>query len=147
MVAPDETVPGWEHAAKRLHRDPIIWITTVRADGQPQSSAVWFHWAGEDFLVVSQPAAAKVRNLAANPRVSLHLDSDGRLGDLVIVEGAAEVISAPEAGGWPDAERVGAYYAKYDRTLREHLNSTPEEMRQAYSTTLRITPTRWRVNP
>ena len=147
MVALDESHPGAAHAQDRLRGDEMIWLTTMRADGQPQTSAVWFHWDGTDFLLVSQPTAAKLRNLAGDPRVSLNLNGSGHGTDLVIVEGTAEVMPDYASGPWPERARIDAYYAKYERTLRELLGSTAAEMAGAFSTALRITPTRWRVIP
>jgi PPOX class probable F420-dependent enzyme len=147
MTAPDRSTPAGAHAADRLRDDEMIWITTVRADGQPQTSAVWFHWDGTDFLLFSQPAAAKLRNLATRPRVSLHLDGDGLGGDLVVVEGTAIAVPDSDAQPWPEPARVEAYYGKYERTLRERLGSSAAEMRGAFTTALRVTPTRWRVTP
>ncbi len=31
----------------RLREEVIVWLTTVRSDGQPQSVPVWFLWDGE----------------------------------------------------------------------------------------------------
>jgi PPOX class probable F420-dependent enzyme len=147
MVALDESVAGAAHAEDRLRRDEMIWITTVRPDGQPQTSAVWFHWDGTDFLLFSQPAAAKVRNLRADRRVSLNLNGVGYGHDLVVVEGEADVVPDFATAPWPDRGRIDGYYAKYERSLREALSSSAEEMSSAYTTALRITPTRWRVTP
>ena len=79
------------HADRRLRAEPVAWLSTVRADGQAQSTPVWFLWDGDTFLVYSQPGAQKVRNLTANPKVSLHLSDDGAGGDVVSFEGAAAV--------------------------------------------------------
>ena len=147
MVGLDGSLPGAAHAADRLRREEMIWLTTVRADGQPQTSAVWFHWDGTDFLLVSQPAAPKLRNIAGDPRVSLNLNGVGHGADLVVVEGVAEVVPDYAAARWPEPARVAEYYAKYERALREVLGSTAAEMSSAFSTALRITPTRWRVTP
>jgi PPOX class probable F420-dependent enzyme len=126
--------------ATRLATAPLGWLTTVRSDGQPQSSYVWFHFDGDDLLVFSEPTAAKVRNLAANPLVSFHLDGDGDAGGAVLtVEGSAQVLS-----GDPDAERIQAYLAKYEESIRAGLNTTPERLRAQFSTTILITPTRVR---
>jgi PPOX class probable F420-dependent enzyme len=147
MVGLDDSVRGAARARDRLRSEQMIWITTVRADGQPQTSAVWFHWDGSDFLVFSQPGARKVHNLAADPRVSLNLNGAGYGADLVIVEGTAEVRPDYASGSWPEAARVEAYYAKYEAALRETLGSSADEMAGAFTTALRITPTRWRVTP
>jgi PPOX class probable F420-dependent enzyme len=147
VVALDRSLPGAAHAEDRLRGDEMIWITTVRADGQPQTSAVWFHWDGTDFLLVSQPMAAKLRNIATDPLVSLNLNGTGHGADLVVVEGRAEVVPDYAAGPWPGRDRIDAYYAKYERALRDVLHSTAAEMASAFTTALRITPTRWSVNP
>ena len=127
------------HADRRLRSEPVAWLTTVRADGQAQSSPVWFLWDGHTFLLYSQPDAHKVRNLAANPRVSLHLGDDGVGDDIVIVEGAATV--EPDA---PRADRVHAYLAKYQAAI-EALGYEPGPFARTYSTAIRVRPTRFRV--
>jgi PPOX class probable F420-dependent enzyme len=147
MVTLDPSVTGAAHASDRLRREEMIWITTVRGDGQPQTSAVWFHWDGTDFLLFSQPRALKVRNLTADPRVSLNLNGTSYGADLVIVEGTAEVVPDYASGPWPDPARVDAYYAKYETALRETLGSSAPEMASAFTTALRVTPTRWRITP
>ena len=147
MVTLDPSVAGAAHAEDRLRRDEMIWITTVRPDGQPQTSAVWFHWDGTDFLLVSQPRSPKIRNIEADPRVSLNLNGAGYGSDLVVVEGTAELVPDYASGRWPDPDRIEAYYAKYERALRDDLRSSATEMAAAFSTALRITPTRWRITP
>ena len=71
-------------AFRQLQDEQVIWLTTVRANGQPEPSPVWFVWDGETVLIYSQPAAAKVRNIAVRPRVALSCNSDA-LGDQVVV--------------------------------------------------------------
>ena len=58
-------------------------------------------------LLYSRPDKPKLRNIAANPRVSLHLDGDGRGGDIVVVTGSAAVSDDAPASQMP------AYVAKY----------------------------------
>jgi PPOX class probable F420-dependent enzyme len=126
-------------AAERLRAEPVVWLTTVRADGQAQSTPVWFLWAGDTFLLYSQPGAQKVRNLAANPRVSLHLNDDGDGGDVVTFEGEA----TPEPDT-PRADRVDGYLDKY-RTAIAALGYEPGPFARTYSTAIRVRPTRVRV--
>ena len=84
--------------ARRLNDEPIGWLTTAAADGTPQPSPIWFLWDGETALIYSQPNTPKLRHIAANPRVSLHLDGDGRGGDIVILTGEARIdTSTPPA--------------------------------------------------
>lgn len=126
--------------AERLSSTPVAWLTTVRADGQPQSSCVWFHFDGTDLLVASHSQAAKLRNIRGNPKVSFHLDGDGQGGDVVTLDGVAEIIE-----GDPPTERIDAYLTKYDDVIRTRLQTTPEQLRREYASTIRITPSRVRA--
>jgi PPOX class probable F420-dependent enzyme len=127
-------------AAERLASTHLAWLTTVRRDGQPQSSYVWFHFDGTDILVASQPGTAKLRNIRANPKVSFHLDGDGQGGGVLSIEGAADVIDDE-----PPPERLAAYLAKYDEVIRTRLQTTPDVLRRDFSATIRITPSRVRA--
>lgn len=121
-------------SAARLESADFGWITTVRRDGQPQSSYVWFHFDGTDVFVISEPQSGKVRNITGNPRVSFHLDGDGTVGDGVLtIDGTAELSS-----GTIDPQRLSQYMAKYEHRIREGLESTPEQYAAAFSTAIRI---------
>ena len=50
----DTTTEAGGRAERRLREEQIIWLTTVRSDGQPQSVPVWFFWDGEKFLICSR---------------------------------------------------------------------------------------------
>jgi PPOX class probable F420-dependent enzyme len=121
-------------ATRRLKDEFIYWLVTVARDGTPQPSPVWALWDGETLLMYSQPDTPKLRNVAARPRVALHLDGDGRGGDIVIVTGDARI--APEA---PPADRVPEYITKYREGLKR-IGMTPEAFARAYSVAVRITP-------
>jgi PPOX class probable F420-dependent enzyme len=117
----------------------VAWLTTVRADGQAQSTPVWFVWDGATFLVYSQPGAQKIRNLTVNPKVSLHLSDNGAGDDVVTFEGTAAVEPAT-----PRADRVEAYLDKYQAAI-EALGYEPGPFARTYSTAIRVRPTRVRV--
>jgi PPOX class probable F420-dependent enzyme len=134
----DRTNPRWPHAEERLRSEIVVWLTTVRHDGQPQSSPVWFLWDGEAVLVYSMPKAGKVANTRANPKVSMHLSDDGRGEDVVTMEGTAEIVEDPVEEPNP------AYVEKY-RELIADLGYEVESFARAYSTAIRIVPHRARV--
>jgi PPOX class probable F420-dependent enzyme len=122
-------------AARRLKDELIYWLVTVGTDGTPQPSPVWALW-DEDrtFLVYSRPDTPKLTNVAARARVALHLDGDGRGGDIVIVTGEARLDPAA-----PPADQVPAYVEKYREGMRR-IGMTPPSFARAYSVALRITP-------
>jgi len=125
--------------AERLRTENVAWITTVTPAGQPQSSPVWFLWDEGVFVVYAQPDSWKVRNARANPKVSLHLNSDEQGGGVVTFEGSAQVLD-----GHPQVHEVPAYLAKYRDGIAS-IGMNPEEMGAEYATALGITPTRVRV--
>lgn len=135
----DATSEAGGRAERRLREEEICWLTTVRADGQPQSVPVWFLWDGEGFLVYSQPGRQKLRNIARNPRVDVNLNSNARGGDVVRAECVAEIVEDP-----PPAIEVGPYLEKYREAIAR-IGYEPEGFARAYSVALRLTPTRWQV--
>lgn len=125
------------NAAARLQYDRVAWMTTVREDGTPQTSPVWFLWDGEAFLVYSLDSA-RVRNIEASPRVSLNLDGNGLGGDIVVVEGTAGIDQT-----LPSAAENDAYLEKY-RPVMDDYGWTPEWFAGRYSVPIMITPTKYR---
>ena len=69
-----------------LEREPVVWLSTVRPDGQPHLVPTWFWWDGEALLVFSKPDARKVRNLRANPSVMLALGDAEEDFDIGLIE-------------------------------------------------------------
>ena len=124
------------HALERLRSDMIGWLTTVTPAGQPQTFPIWFLWEDGEALIFSDRRAKRLLNIRANPKVSLHLDDDGKGGDVVIVEGEARVDEAT-----PLLPEHTAYLAKYGEWITRQLGS-PEEMATIYNVPLRIRPTR-----
>jgi PPOX class probable F420-dependent enzyme len=121
-------------AARRLRDELIYWLVTVAPDGTPQPSPVWALWDGATFLIYSQPDMPKLRNIASHPRVAIHLDGDGRGGDIVTVTGDARIVTDT-----PPADRVPEYVAKYREGMRR-IGMTPELFARAYSVGVRVTP-------
>jgi PPOX class probable F420-dependent enzyme len=126
-------------AAARLRSELIIWLTTVRPNGQPQTSPVWFIFDDDEFLVYSKPDVAKLSNIEANPRVALNLDGNGVGGDIVTSEGRARIVL-----DHPPAHNVPAFIAKYAERI-ERNGWTPESFGADYRVPIRITVTRSRA--
>ena len=127
-------------ADARLREASIIWLTTVSASGQPQSSPVWFLWDGAEFLIFGSRNGQKTRNIAANPRVGLNLDGNGQGGGNVIFEGMARI-----EPGAPSADSLPAdYLAKYEAMI-EAFGWSLADMARDYPHVIRVTPTRVRI--
>ncbi|HEY3095276.1 MAG TPA: pyridoxamine 5'-phosphate oxidase family protein [Acidimicrobiia bacterium] len=132
-------LPQSGRAGERLRQEIIGWLTTVTRSGQPQSSPVWFAVHDDAIYVQSRPLAAKLSNIRAHSKVSFHLDSDGLGGDIVTIDGEAEILDGLPSGLYD------TYLAKYERVIRERLGTTPEEMIEQYNTTVRVAPRRVRA--
>jgi PPOX class probable F420-dependent enzyme len=127
------------HALDRLRTDMVGWLTTVTPDGQPQTFPIWFLWDDGEALVYSDRRAKRNENIRVNPRVSLHLNDNGRGGDVVVIEGEARIDDTT-----PGPDRNEAYLAKYGAWIVDYLTS-PEEMATIYNVPIRIRPTRGRA--
>lgn len=124
--------------AERLQDEFIVWLTTVRADGQPQSVPVWFLWDGESFRIFSQPGKPKLDNIRQNPRVGLHLRGTESGGEVVVFEGVAELVAGGAATELPE------YIEKYAQRI-EAYGWTPESFAEDYSEPLRVRPEKLRA--
>jgi PPOX class probable F420-dependent enzyme len=125
--------------AQRFAGEGVGWLTTAGADGQPQSSPVWFMWDGASLWLRRQAQAGKVRNIKANPRVDSHLADDGHGGNIITIEGTASLEAEPPK------QLLEAYFAKYGEAVRTALQTSPEQLAADYPITIRITPTRTRA--
>ena len=127
-----------QRVQRRLAEEWIIWLTTIDSQGRPQPRPVWFLWDGEAFIIYSHPDTFKLKHIKANPQVSLHLDGDGKGGDIIIFSGAAAV----DENSTP-ANEMAAYVAKYTEGF-QRINMTAEQFAAAYLTAIRVTPTKLR---
>ena len=133
----DETTEFGARAARRLREEIIGWLTTVTPDGQPQPVPVWFVWDGDRSVrLYSQPGKRKLKNIEANPKVSLSLDSDGLEADIVVVWGELRVSDDPPADQFPE------YVEKYRGRIEALRWKSPDAYAKDFSVPLRIDVTR-----
>ena len=137
MLDPEK--PAHAAAAGRLRDELIIWLTTVTESGQPKPTPVWFLWDGQEFLIYSLKDGKKTDHIVANPRVSLHLDGNGRGGGIVIFEGTAR--ADPDG---PRADAVPAFVAKYNEIISSY-GWTPASFADDYPHLIRVSPTGTRI--
>ncbi|RIK45099.1 MAG: TIGR03667 family PPOX class F420-dependent oxidoreductase [Chloroflexi bacterium] len=122
-----------------LHDEKIAWLTTVRADGMPQPTPIWFWWDGATFLIWSQPQAQKLRNIAQNPKVALNFNTDPTGEVFAVFMGEAHVDPNPA----PPADRA-AFLAKYADDI-QMIGFTVERLNAEFSTLIRMAPVRVRA--
>jgi len=129
----DLSNPKDVHVDERLRKEPIIWLSTVRADGRPHLVPVWFFWDGETITIFSQPGNQKMHNLQRNVNVALALDDTNVGEDVVIIEGKAEL-----PGKFTQTMNNPAYLEKYGALMQ----SDPEALAASFSEVIRVTPTK-----
>ena len=98
----------WAEVAERLAAARTYWLGSTTVSGAPHAAPVWGVVTGETLYLYSERSTVKARNLAADPRVVIHLESGE---DVLIVRGVAEDLGAP--GAVPSV--VAALAAKYTR--------------------------------
>lgn len=135
MILDPDTKKG-AHALDRLQNSVAAWLTTVTAEGQPQSMPVWFIWTGEEVIVYGDHRARRNRNLEANPLVAFHLPDEGKGEDVVTFEATARI--DPD---YPSAGDNAAYLAKYRASIDGSFGG-PAKFSAIYSIPIRITLTR-----
>ena len=69
---------------------PTATLGTIRRDGSPQASVVWYLWDGSTFLISTIPTTAKWRNLRRDPRCSLCVE-EPESGQMVVAYGRARL--------------------------------------------------------
>jgi PPOX class probable F420-dependent enzyme len=124
--------------ARHIASAYYMWLTTVRADGMPQPTPVWFIWENGQFTVYSSPTAQKVKNIRQNPKVALSFTSDPSAEEYLVVMGEATL----EEAAMP-APEVPAYIAKYRQGISD-IKMTPESFAQYFSLAIHIKPTQIR---
>src|SRR3712207_9206562 len=82
----EEGMLPWSWALERLENARNYWFSTTRPDGRPHAMPAWAAWVDGVLYFEGSPMTRRARNIAANPALSVHLES----GDEVVIrEGAA----------------------------------------------------------
>ena len=126
-----------KHVVTRLKRELVIWLATTGRDGHPHVVPVWFWWDGKSFLMYAVPGQ-KVRDIQANPNVALHLNTDPVGGDVVRIDGTANIDSRQ-----PLAYKVPGYVRKYREQIKG-FDWTPKGFSEQYHFAIRVKPIRFR---
>ena len=138
MFTIDTSTGFGQRIARQLDDEIVVWLTTVGTSGTPAPTPVWFLWHGDEILVSSQPAKAKLHNIADRPQVTLNFNATHTGGDVGVISGTAVVDESPLSG-----EALAAYNAKYADPI-DGLGMTPDQFHASYSVLIRITPEKLR---
>ena len=81
-------------------------LATLKKDGSPQLTPVWYRWDGEKFWMSITKERAKYKNILRDPRVSLCVD-DAETSTTVIASGKARLT---EESLWVDTQKIVERY-------------------------------------
>src|SRR5262249_53972834 len=88
---PDSLLP-WSHVDERMRSASNYWLTTVDPNGRPHARPVDGVWVQNALCFGGSPETRWVRNLMANPSISVHLASEA---EAIILEGTAQYVTDP----------------------------------------------------
>jgi PPOX class probable F420-dependent enzyme len=120
-----------------LRSDPVVWLSSVQANGRPHLVPVWFHWDGERIVAFSKPHARKVDNLRDQPQVMLAVGTPGPGFEVELIEATAELPAARASEVMPSG-----FGAKYGELLRR-AGLTAQRFAEVYSQPIVLRPTRF----
>jgi PPOX class probable F420-dependent enzyme len=100
-----ETLP--ESHADLLERPTFCHLATIRPDGSPQSSVMWFSWDGSRLRMTHTKSRQKFANLGKEPRVALSIADPEDQYRFVEIRGVVESIE--------DDDETASFYKALQR--------------------------------
>lgn len=111
-------------------------VATVRVDGRPHVTPVWFDLDGDDVLFTVWHQTVKARDLRRDARVSLCVDDERPPFGFVLIEGTARISdSLDEVRAW-STRIAGRYMGVMRAKAYGARNGIPGEL------LVRVTPSR-----
>ncbi len=124
---PSSTLPA--SYADLLERPLFAHLATVRPDGSPQSSVMWFAWDGEVLRFTHTKSRQKFRNIERDPRVALSVADPDDPYRYLEVRGVVEAVEDDDATASFYAalqQRYGNVYEITDADERVILTVRPQ---------------------
>jgi PPOX class probable F420-dependent enzyme len=119
-----------ESHAYLLDKPTFAHLATVRPDGSPQSSVMWFAWDGDRIRMTHTKRRQKFRNLADEPRVALSIADPDDQYRFLEVRGVVEGVEDDDeqASFYQSLQkRYGMDYPVKDAAVRVILTIRPEK--------------------
>jgi PPOX class probable F420-dependent enzyme len=113
-----------------LEKPTFAHLATIRPDGSPQSSVMWFAWDGERIRMTHTKTRQKFRNLADDPRLALSIADPDDPYRFLEVRGTLESIEDDDdqASFYQSLQQqYGQSYRIADADIRVVLTIRPEK--------------------
>lgn len=95
-------------------------LGTLRRDGSPQASPVWYLWTGDAFVISTISATAKWWNLKRDPRASVCVD-EPESGRMVVAYGNAVLQDGVDNVWDLTRQLVAKYYPEDPAQVDPHM--------------------------
>ena len=138
MISIDTSTDFGARIARQLDDELVVWLTTISKSGTPEPTPVWYLWSNGELLISSQPDKAKLRNIAARPRIAVNFNATRHGGEVGVLTGAAVISDQPLS-----REERTAYDKKYQEHI-SNLGMTTDQFHQEYSVVIRLNPEKLR---
>jgi PPOX class probable F420-dependent enzyme len=114
--------------ADLLERPLFAHLATVRPDGSPQSSVMWFAWDGSRIRLTHTSTRQKFANLTREPRVALSIADPDDEYRFLEVRGTVEKIEDDRGAEFYRSlqRRYGMDYPIHDADVRVVITITPD---------------------
>ncbi|MBI5667144.1 MAG: pyridoxamine 5'-phosphate oxidase family protein [Chloroflexi bacterium] len=142
VPATHEGMLDWSFVAERVQKARNYWIATIHPDNRPHTRATWGVWVDDTLYFGGSPDTRWARNLAANPEVSVHLES---ADEAVIIEGTVDKLTEDNTDAALLARIDDAYEAKYGMRHGTPVFRVKPRVVFAWKE-FPTTPTRWRFD-
>jgi PPOX class probable F420-dependent enzyme len=114
-----ETLP--ESHADLLERPNYAHLATIRPDGSPQSSVMWFSWDGSRLRLTHTKKRQKFANLGKEPRVALSIADPEDQYRFVEIRGVVESIE--------DDDETASFYKSLQRRYKNEYEVRDADVR------------------
>ncbi|MFY9264442.1 MAG: pyridoxamine 5'-phosphate oxidase family protein [Solirubrobacterales bacterium] len=114
----DDQPLEWTWVERKLITSGSYWLVTTKPDGGPHARPVWGVYHDHTIWFSTGRSSVKGRNLAADPRCVLHVES---ADDVVIIDGTAELVETWDKvfESEPSRTVLHTYMGKYVMTEAE----------------------------
>lgn len=109
--ADQQAMAGATGPVQRLAEERNAWLCTLRRDGPPHVTPIWFVWFDDAFWLCSNSDSVKARNARRDARVALALEDGDRP---IVAEGQVTIHPRPYPSGV-----VGAFARKFGWDINE----------------------------
>jgi PPOX class probable F420-dependent enzyme len=119
-----------ESHADLLDKPTFAHLATIRPDGSPQSSVMWFAWDGDRIKMTHTKTRQKFRNLAEEPRIAISIADPEDQYRFLEVRGVVESVEDDdaEASFYQSLQkRYGMSYPIPDAAVRVIMTIRPEK--------------------